>query len=119
VNNVYSECGTNSLPRVQVLLALEYLQKQHIAHRDVRSDNLLLNKDGVLKIGLLYHLRLFLRLININIQLLINLADFSNAVQVTPEAPVCTGAAGVIYWQVRCAGRVLLQRLAHFYIIGT
>jgi len=58
------------------LLALEYLQKQHIAHRDVRSDNLLLNKDGVLKI-----------------------ADFSNAVQVTPETPECTGAAGVIYWQ--------------------
>ena len=41
------------LIRVQVLLALEYLQKQHIAHRDVRSDNLLLNKDGVLKIGML------------------------------------------------------------------
>jgi len=59
-----------------VLLALEYLQKRHISHRDVRSDNLLLNKDGVLKI-----------------------ADFSNAVQVAPETPECTGAAGVIYWQ--------------------
>lgn len=35
-----------------MLLALEYLQKRHISHRDVRSDNLLLNKDGVLKIGL-------------------------------------------------------------------
>ncbi|KAF7978187.1 hypothetical protein HWV62_1394 [Athelia sp. TMB] len=60
----------------QVLNALDYLQKQHIAHRDVRSDNLLLNKNGVLK-----------------------LADFSNAVQVTPEKPECSGAAGVIYWQ--------------------
>ncbi|KAF7977912.1 hypothetical protein HWV62_2482 [Athelia sp. TMB] len=59
-----------------VLNALDYLQKQHIAHRDVRSDNLLLNKNGVLK-----------------------LADFSNAVQVTPEKPECSGAAGVIYWQ--------------------
>lgn len=34
-----------------VLLALSFLQKQHIAHRDLRSDNLLLNKDGVLKLG--------------------------------------------------------------------
>ncbi|KZP07605.1 kinase-like protein [Athelia psychrophila] len=59
-----------------VLQALEYLQKQHIAHRDVRSDNLLLNSNGFLK-----------------------LADFSNAVQVTPENSDCSGAAGVIYWQ--------------------
>lgn len=36
---------------LQVLLALEYLQDQRIAHRDVRSDNLLLNAAGVLKIG--------------------------------------------------------------------
>jgi len=34
-----------------VLLALEYLQKQRIAHRDVRSDNLLLNSHGVLKLS--------------------------------------------------------------------
>lgn len=35
----------------QVLLALEYLQKHHIAHRDVRSDNLLLNASGIVKVG--------------------------------------------------------------------
>ena len=35
----------------QILLALEYLRSHNIAHRDVRSDNLLLNKHGVLKLG--------------------------------------------------------------------
>ncbi|KAF5376046.1 hypothetical protein D9615_007666 [Tricholomella constricta] len=34
-----------------VLLALEYLQSQRIAHRDVRSDNLLLNSKGILKLS--------------------------------------------------------------------
>ncbi|KAF9238633.1 kinase-like domain-containing protein [Melanogaster broomeanus] len=47
-----------------VLHGLEYLQKQHIAHRDVRSDNLLLNASGVVK-----------------------LADFSNAIRVTRNEP--------------------------------
>ncbi|EGO28609.1 hypothetical protein SERLADRAFT_380519 [Serpula lacrymans var. lacrymans S7.9] len=59
-----------------VLLALEYLQKQHIAHRDVRSDNLLLNSSGVVK-----------------------LADFSNAARLARDAPMCFEAVGVIYWQ--------------------
>ncbi|KAH7920220.1 kinase-like protein [Leucogyrophana mollusca] len=59
-----------------VLMALEYLQKQHIAHRDVRSDNLLLNANGIVK-----------------------LADFSNAIRVSRNAPMCTGVVGVIYWQ--------------------
>ncbi|TFK37694.1 hypothetical protein BDQ12DRAFT_685120 [Crucibulum laeve] len=59
-----------------VLNALEYLQRHHIAHRDVRSDNLLLNSRGILK-----------------------LTDFSNAVQVTAESPMCSDPAGVIFWQ--------------------
>ncbi|KAI6147836.1 hypothetical protein BKA82DRAFT_4355023 [Pisolithus tinctorius] len=59
-----------------VLVGLDYLQKQHIAHRDVRSDNLLLNAAGVVKI-----------------------ADFSNAIRVTENATMVTGAVGVIYWQ--------------------
>lgn len=59
-----------------VLLGLEYLQKQHIAHRDVRSDNLLLNAAGVVK-----------------------LADFSNAIRAPENASIVTGAVGVIYWQ--------------------
>ncbi|KAJ7079965.1 kinase-like protein [Mycena belliarum] len=59
-----------------MLLALAFLQKHKIAHRDLRSDNLLLNSEGVLK-----------------------LTDFSNAVRVTPESPLATDPAGVVYWQ--------------------
>lgn len=40
--------------RVQVLAALVYLQKVGIVHRDVRSDNLLVNSNGVVKLGGLY-----------------------------------------------------------------
>ncbi|EJF57489.1 kinase-like protein [Dichomitus squalens LYAD-421 SS1] len=59
-----------------VVDALCYLQSNCIAHRDVRSDNLLVDKDGVVK-----------------------LADFSNAVQVTQSDPICCDPAGVPYWQ--------------------
>ncbi|KAF8192664.1 kinase-like domain-containing protein [Mycena galopus ATCC 62051] len=58
-----------------MLQALDFLQKHHIAHRDVRSDNLLLNSQGILK-----------------------LADFSNAISVT-ETPVASDVVGVMYWQ--------------------
>ncbi|KAJ3515008.1 hypothetical protein NLJ89_g2036 [Agrocybe chaxingu] len=59
-----------------VLHALDFLLKHNIAHRDVRSDNLLLNKHGVLK-----------------------LADFSNAVQVTQQSPMRSDIVGVAFWQ--------------------
>ncbi|TFK24887.1 hypothetical protein FA15DRAFT_669093 [Coprinopsis marcescibilis] len=59
-----------------ILHGLEYLEKHFIAHRDVRSDNLLVNKHGVLKI-----------------------TDFSSAVQVTEANPMETEPAGVLYWQ--------------------
>lgn len=64
------------IPDFQVLQALSYLQSKGIAHRDVRSDNLLINQEGVVK-----------------------LADFSSAVQVTKQKPTCTDPAGVVYWQ--------------------
>ncbi|KAF8496160.1 kinase-like domain-containing protein [Russula emetica] len=59
-----------------VLLALSYIREQHIAHRDVRSDNLLLSRSGVLK-----------------------LSDFSNAVCSPPGTPKRSDSVGVIYWQ--------------------
>ncbi|KAJ7724951.1 kinase-like domain-containing protein [Mycena maculata] len=59
-----------------MLHALDYLQTHGIAHRDLRSDNLLLNAEGVLK-----------------------LTDFSNAVRVADDDPLCTDPAGVLYWQ--------------------
>ncbi|KAI0651204.1 kinase-like protein [Trametes meyenii] len=67
-----------SIARVaeDVLQALDYLQSRSIAHRDIRSDNLLVNVEGVVK-----------------------LADFSSAAQVTHEAPMSTDPVGVAYWQ--------------------
>ncbi|PFH46285.1 hypothetical protein AMATHDRAFT_8016 [Amanita thiersii Skay4041] len=59
-----------------VLQALQFIQQHHIAHRDVRSDNLLINIHGVLK-----------------------LADFSAAVQVSPSSPMRSDVVGVAYWQ--------------------
>ncbi|KAH9033948.1 kinase-like domain-containing protein [Lactarius hengduanensis] len=59
-----------------VLLALSYIRKHHIAHRDVRSDNLLLSRAGVLK-----------------------LSDFSNAVCSPPGTPKCSDHVGVVYWE--------------------
>ncbi|KAI9454081.1 kinase-like domain-containing protein [Russula earlei] len=58
------------------LLALSYLRKHHIAHRDVRSDNLLLSRSGVLK-----------------------LSDFSSAVRSPPGTHKRSDPVGVIYWQ--------------------
>ncbi|THG96845.1 hypothetical protein EW026_g5063 [Hermanssonia centrifuga] len=58
------------------LKALSYLQIQEIAHRDIRSDNLLINGAGVVK-----------------------LADFSHAVKVTRTNPMRSDPAGVIFWQ--------------------
>lgn len=59
-----------------VLQALEFLQQHDIAHRDVRSDNLLLNSGGILK-----------------------LTDFSNAARVTKTSPMLSDIVGVAYWQ--------------------
>ncbi|KAJ7584984.1 STE/STE20/PAKA protein kinase [Mycena floridula] len=59
-----------------VLSALQYLQSHRIAHRDVRSDNLLLNSAGVLK-----------------------LTDFSNAVKVSKDSLMSNDIVGVPYWQ--------------------
>lgn len=59
------------------LLALSYLASIGIAHRDVRSDNLLVNSTGAIK-----------------------LADFSHAVQLTSvSGPMREDVVGVLYWQ--------------------
>ncbi|KAJ7778484.1 kinase-like domain-containing protein [Mycena metata] len=59
-----------------MLQALDYLQRHRIAHCDLRSDNLLLNRQGVLK-----------------------LADFSSAVLATSDIAFATSPVGVMYWQ--------------------
>ena len=75
--------------------ALSYLHSLGIAHRDVRSDNLLLNREGVLKIGTVFSFSLN----GGSRSSPLNLADFSNAITTTPNSTTCTGPVGVIYWQ--------------------
>ncbi|KAJ3838384.1 kinase-like domain-containing protein [Lentinula raphanica] len=58
------------------LAALKFLRSHNIAHRDVRSDNLLLNSQGILK-----------------------LTDFSNAIKVSQDSPIVDDAVGILYWQ--------------------
>lgn len=60
----------------QALKALTYLESIGVAHRDVRSDNLLVSNEGALK-----------------------LADFSNAVQLEDGKPMRSDVVGVVYWQ--------------------
>ena len=43
--------GDRLIDVLQILLGLDYLHKQGIAHRDVRSDNLLINNSGVVRIS--------------------------------------------------------------------
>ncbi|ESK96721.1 ste ste20 paka protein kinase [Moniliophthora roreri MCA 2997] len=59
-----------------IVEALTFLRSHNIAHRDVRSDNLLLNQHGFLK-----------------------LTDFSNAIKLPRERPMAFDPVGVFYWQ--------------------
>ncbi|KAF9264479.1 kinase-like protein [Marasmius fiardii PR-910] len=59
-----------------IVEALQFLQSHRIAHRDLRSDNLLLNAEGILK-----------------------LTDFSYALKLPKETPMAFDPVGVLYWQ--------------------
>jgi serine/threonine-protein kinase CLA4 len=83
-------------------MALDFLQSHGIAHRDVRSDNLLANRDGVIKLGMCVK-EYLLPMLTFS-----SLADFSNAVKVSRAQPLCREPAGVIYWQV-CVLRCLIM----------
>jgi p21-activated kinase 1 len=90
----------------QIAKGLEYLQQHNIAHRDIRSDNLLLNTKGVLKISACYPLVSCICLADLL------LADFANARQVTDENPFLEDPAGVLYWQAPEVRRFVMLRVS-------
>eukprot|EP00736_Rhodelphis_marinus_P010930 Rmarinus@m.17798 len=59
----------------ELLLALEFLHQNNRIHRDIKSDNLLMNQNGDLKV-----------------------ADFGYAVQLTQETAKRTSVVGTPYW---------------------
>ncbi|KAJ7085937.1 hypothetical protein C8R44DRAFT_752750 [Mycena epipterygia] len=65
-----------------MLQTLDYLQQQHITHRDLHSDSWLLNSQGVLK-----------------------LTEFSNPVLVKSETPLSTDPAGVVYCRLHVGAK--------------
>ena len=76
-----------------VASGLAYLEKLFIAHRDVRSDNILISgNDGSVKLGPSIPFSDILLLTTF-------VADFGNAVQLSASNTQRTDEAGVIYWQ--------------------
>ncbi|KAJ7737777.1 hypothetical protein DFH07DRAFT_779218 [Mycena maculata] len=69
---MYEEIGELVATKLQTL---DYLQQHPIAHRNLHSDNLLLNSQAVLNL------------------------NFSNIVLVNPETPLSTDPVAIIYWQ--------------------
>ena len=57
-------------------MAVEFLRQCEIAHRDVRSDNMLLTTSGVLKLG-----------------------DFAHAVSAKDGDSITEEVVGIPYWQ--------------------
>jgi len=71
---VYSENCCKYILR-QSLLGLHYLHQKHIIHRDIKSDNILVDKSGQVK-----------------------LADFGYSAQLTQERDVRSSKVGTVCW---------------------
>nr|CAG8536373.1 13968_t:CDS:10 [Entrophospora candida] len=59
----------------ETLKGISYLHKSRVIHRDIRSDNILLNNNGDIKI-----------------------ADFAQSIQLTDKQPYCDSVVGTPYW---------------------
>lgn len=74
MRNVYSENCCKYILK-QTLLGLQYLHARHIIHRDIKSDNILVDKSGQVK-----------------------LADFGYSAQLTTERDARSSKVGTVCW---------------------
>lgn len=74
MRNSYSENACKYILR-QTLLGLHYLHERHIIHRDIKSDNILVDKQGQVK-----------------------LADFGYSAQLTTERDARSSKVGTVCW---------------------
>lgn len=74
MRNIYSENVCKYILR-QTLLGLQYLHARHIIHRDIKSDNILIDRAGQVK-----------------------LADFGYSAQLTMERDARSSKVGTVCW---------------------
>ena len=80
----------------EVLQALEFLHKNHVIHRDIKSDNILLGNEGNVSMYFIAFKRF--KIINKNDYFYIELTDFGFCAQITQDQTKRQTMVGTPYW---------------------